>query len=137
MLALVDQASPASADGVADLRARFRQEKSELLAHFLAARASGPAASRLIRALTRLVDRTLHAIWDACGMPPGAALVAVGGYGRGELFPHSDVDVLVLLPHAAESDESAARDAIERFVARCWDTGLEIGSAVRSISECV
>ncbi|HUP06146.1 MAG TPA: [protein-PII] uridylyltransferase, partial [Caldimonas sp.] len=43
----------------------------------------------------------------------------------------------VLLPHAAESDESAARDAIERFVARCWDTGLEIGSAVRSISECV
>jgi len=137
MLAPVEKAPSATADGVADLRARFKQGKSELLARFLAARPSAPAASRLIRALTRLVDRTLHAIWDECGMPAGAALVAVGGYGRGELFPHSDVDVLVLLPHAAESDESAAKLAIERFITRCWDTGIEIGSAVRSISECV
>jgi len=137
MLAPVDAVAPAATADVADLRARFKQGKGELLARFLAARASAPAASRLIRALTRLVDRTLHAIWADCGMPTGAALIAVGGYGRGELFPHSDVDVLVLLPHAAESDEHASKEAIERFITCCWDTGLEIGSSVRSVSECV
>jgi [protein-PII] uridylyltransferase len=137
MLASVDVAAPALPDGAADLRARFKQDKAELLARFLGARASAPAASRLIRALTRLVDRTLHAIWIECGLPASAALVAVGGYGRGELFPHSDVDVLVLLPHATESDADQAQAAIERFITRCWDTGLEIGSSVRSISECV
>jgi [protein-PII] uridylyltransferase len=137
MLAPVDVAAPAAPGGAGDLRARFKQGKAELLARFLVARASAPAASRLIRALTRLVDRTLHAIWSECGLPAGAALVAVGGYGRGELFPHSDVDVLVLLPHADEADADAAKGAIERFITRCWDTGLDIGSAVRSIGECV
>jgi [protein-PII] uridylyltransferase len=60
--------------------------------------------------------------------------VAAGGYGRGELFPHSDVYVLVLLP--AELTAERARDSVERFIAACWDIGLEIGSSVRSVEEC-
>src|SRR5207342_2046863 len=56
--------------------------------------------------------------------------------GRGELFPYSDVDVLVLLPRGPASTD-AMRAAVEGFITACWDIGLEIGSAVRTVDECV
>jgi [protein-PII] uridylyltransferase len=119
---------------VAVLRARFRDGKAALLAQFAGARATATAAARLTRALTRLCDATLASLWQEAGAPESAALVAVGGYGRGELFPYSDVDVLVLLPPGS----SAARDdTLTHFVTACWDVGLEIGSSVRSIDECL
>ena len=80
------------------------------------------------------------ALWDRAGMPAGAALLAVGGYGRGELFPHSDVDVLVLLPPASvrrPTTTAPTQAAIEGFITACWDIGLEIGSSVRTVDECV
>ena len=70
-------------------------------------------------------------------MPAGPSLVAVGGYGRGELFPHSDVDVLVLLPGDGTQGLERMRQATERFITDCWDAGLEIGSSVRTVEECV
>jgi [protein-PII] uridylyltransferase len=120
--------------GIARLRLKFGADKNALLEAFGAARPSAQAAITLTRGLSRLVDATLTDLWIASGMPPGAALVAAGGYGRGELFPHSDVDVLVLLPDGLEAE--AARPAIERFISACWDIGLEIGSSVRTIDEC-
>jgi [protein-PII] uridylyltransferase len=124
---------------VAELRNRFREGKAELLAHFAASRPTAPAATRLVRALARHVDRTLLALWELSDMPEGAALLAVGGYGRAELFPHSDVDVLVLLPPSASRSDGApaAPSAIEGFITACWDTGLEIGSSVRTVDECI
>jgi [protein-PII] uridylyltransferase len=62
------------------------------------------------------------------------ALVAVGGYGRGELHPHSDIDVLLLV---AEDALPALCEPLERFVLFLWDMGLEIGHSVRSVDECV
>ena len=59
-------------------------------------------------------------------------MMAVGGYGRGELFPYSDVDVVVLLPDGVEHDEPL-KATVSLFITACWDIGLEIGSAVRSI----
>ena len=119
---------------LAALRAQFRDGKSALVERFLAARPTASAATRLLRTLTRHVDATLADLWQHSEMPPGAALVAVGGYGRGELFPHSDVDVLVLLPDDPGSD--ALRASVSGFIAACWDIGLEIGSSVRSVDEC-
>ena len=120
------------------LRQSFRYDKKALISHFMQSRASGPAATRLIKALTRLVDSTLAQLWREAELPATAALVAVGGYGRGELMPYSDVDVLLLLPDSSLPDQDPAlKAAIERFITSCWDTGLEIGSAVRSVPECV
>ena len=121
------------------LRARLRDGKAALIERFRASRPTAPAATRLIRGLARHVDGTLLHLWQHALMPKGAALVAVGGYGRGELFPYSDVDVLVLLPatHGDAHDNDALKSTIGGFITACWDIGLEIGSSVRTIAECV
>ncbi|HEX8011607.1 MAG TPA: [protein-PII] uridylyltransferase [Casimicrobiaceae bacterium] len=92
---------------------------------------------RLLVAQARLTDRVLRGLWAEIDPPGGCALVAVGGYGRGELFPHSDVDVVILLPKPLGDESGAgAASAIERFIGLMWDTGLEIGHSVRTIEEC-
>ena len=92
-----------------------------------------PRPRILLRRQAQLVDRTVKALWDEAAVPSGAALVATGGYGRGELYPYSDIDLLVLL--AGEPDE-ADRDALERLIGRFWDAGLEIGHSVRTVEGC-
>jgi [protein-PII] uridylyltransferase len=120
-----------------ELRAMFRDGKAALLEHFRESRPTAPAALRLLRSLSKHVDQTLLTLWEHAAMPSGAALLAVGGYGRGELFPHSDVDVLVLLPPAHAGGGDALKSSIEAFITACWDIGLEIGSSVRTVAECV
>jgi [protein-PII] uridylyltransferase len=127
-MSAVAQPANRAGPGVASLRLRLAVDKSALIEHFAAARPSATAAITLTRGLARLVDATLTELWAATLMPAGAALVAAGGYGRGELFPCSDVDVLVLLPSGMASED--ARPAVERFITACWDIGLEIGSSV-------
>ena len=90
-------------------------------------------ADRLLRSLCRVTDATVRALWQQSALPDDCALIATGGYGRGELFPHSDVDLLILCPAL---DESSAR-AIESFVSACWDSGLQIGHSVRTVAECL
>ncbi len=82
---------------------------------------------------TQGIDLKLHALWAADAALSTCTLVAVGGYGRGEMYPHSDVDVLII--HTGADD--ATRIAIERLITAMWDTGLQIGHSVRSLSECV
>jgi len=90
----------------------------------------------LVKARAWVVEQLILATWDK--MIPadeGVALIAVGGFGRGELHPHSDVDLLILLP--SESPTGRARKAIEEFVMLLWDTGFYLGHSVRSIDACV
>jgi [protein-PII] uridylyltransferase len=92
-----------------------------------------PDPQRTLAAHAEFVDELLRNMWrDTVDDRQPAALVAVGGYGRGALFPHSDVDVLVLLPDGRQPDAS-----IERFIGALWDSGLEPGHSVRSVSESV
>ncbi|HKW80616.1 MAG TPA: [protein-PII] uridylyltransferase [Casimicrobiaceae bacterium] len=114
--------------------ARWKRElgrgREAIRAAFVAAR----SPRRLLTAHSRLVDRALLGLWQDIGAPPGCALVAVGGYGRGQLFPHSDIDVLILVPHSPVADATAR--AIERFIGAIWDAGLEAAHAVRTVGEC-
>jgi [protein-PII] uridylyltransferase len=89
----------------------------------------------LVRDRARLVDLTLRTAWaNQSGKFAGdLALVAVGGYGRGELHPSSDIDIMVLLP---KSDSADWQPDIERFLTFLWDIGLEVGHSVRSIDDC-
>jgi len=138
---LTGQEAAASPPAVPTLRARLRDGRAALIEHFRQCRATAPAATRLIRGLARHVDETLQPLWQHALMPKGAALVAVGGYGRGELFPYSDVDVLVLLPDlhgdGQAHDNEALKATVGGFITACWDIGLEIGSSVRTVAECV
>ncbi|MFI4890673.1 MAG: [protein-PII] uridylyltransferase [Steroidobacterales bacterium] len=89
----------------------------------------------LVRDRARLVDIALRAAWVRhTGRFAGdLALIAVGGYGRGELHPCSDIDIMVLLPKGDSADWQAD---IERFLTLLWDIGLEVGHSVRTIDDC-
>jgi len=84
----------------------------------------------LLIQLRRNVDAALIEAWEKHALPAEMALVAVGGYGRGELFPHSDVDVLILLHQAPDA---ALQEKLEALVQLFWDIGLEIGHSIRTV----
>ena len=122
------------------MNASFKQRKSDLLAQCAAAQSLKKARGvhHDLARLSALCDDTLHELWSDAAMPEHTCLVAVGGYGRGALFPYSDVDVLVLLPDQVHLDtDEETKNKVERFIGSCWDAGLEIGSSVRNLSECL
>ena len=120
------------------LREQYRAQKTALMQSIAS---SGPS-TRGVRAglqqISKLTDATLRTLWLESGFAEPFALVAVGGFGREELFPHSDVDVLLLLPDdQSPNNNPQLKGQIETFIGNCWDAGLEIGSSVRTVSECL
>lgn len=91
-------------------------------------------AAALLRGHSRLVDKLLQTIWRQLSLPPASALIAVGGYGRKQLFPGSDTDLLILLP--ADPDETLGQK-LGQLVGLLWDIGLEVGHSVRTLPECL
>src|SRR6185437_2249744 len=112
-------------------RAILRQGHDELATRFLAEE----PVERLVHERALLIDRILRHLWGAelGAHDANCALVAVGGYGRGELHPCSDIDLLLLV--AAPPGE-IERGELERFIALLWDIGLEVGHSVRTIAQC-
>jgi len=95
----------------------------------------GRDVRRLVEDRAWCIDQILREAWAQFDWSEDAdiALLAVGGYGRGELHPYSDIDLLLLLDSA---DHEIFRDSIERFLTLLWDIGLEVGQSVRSVDEC-
>ncbi|MPW17250.1 [protein-PII] uridylyltransferase [Paraburkholderia sp. CNPSo 3157] len=112
------------------LKADYKVAKTPLIDRFRTA----SNVDTLMRSLARITDDALRGAWAACDLPASLALIAVGGYGRGELAPHSDIDILVLLPDEPVPHLEAS---IERFIGLAWDLGLELGSSVRTVSQCI
>lgn len=91
-------------------------------------------APRLLHERSQLIDEILRELWKELRFPDSLALVAVGGYGRGELYPASDIDLLLLL---AEQPDALLTERLEQLVGLFWDIGLEIGHSVRTVEECL
>ncbi|MEO8417586.1 MAG: [protein-PII] uridylyltransferase [Methylophilaceae bacterium] len=111
-------------------RARLQQQQAELRATF----EKNSNTSTLLRKHCRLVDHLLRELWQQSGLTKDVCLIAVGGYGRGELFPYSDVDLLILLP---EHTDGTTNFRIELLIGLFWDIGLAVGHSVRNLNECV
>ncbi len=111
-------------------KSRLAEERRALEHRYLERRSPGD----LLRRHRLLIDEQLRTVWQHLAMPPTLALVAVGGYGRGQLYPYSDIDLLVLLPHATGA---AVTQKLEQFIGMLWDVGLEVGPSVRTVEECV
>jgi [protein-PII] uridylyltransferase len=90
------------------------------------------SAIGFLQGRARLVDCMLRTLWSNMDMPENVALVALGGYGRNQLYPCSDVDLLFLMP-----EDDTAPCLLEPLVGLLWDIGLDIGHSVRTISECL
>jgi [protein-PII] uridylyltransferase len=118
---------PPPEGAAAELRTWLKSRREALKARYF----KRPDPQKTLEDYAALVDELLQRLWAQSGIDPGAALVAVGGYGRGALYPHSDVDVLVLLPDGRQPDA-----AMENFVHLLWDVGLEPGHSVRTVTEC-
>jgi [protein-PII] uridylyltransferase len=94
---------------------------------------AGESVVDLVHERARIIDEMLLDLWRQHLEDLGIALVAVGGYGRGELHPGSDIDVMLLLPDDLPRD---GEDAVAAFVTALWDAGLEIGHSVRTVTQC-
>ena len=116
----------------------YRKDKAALLAQNLNKSDTARSVQTLLRRLCILTDSSIKKIWLETGFDDQVCLVAVGGYGRGALYPYSDIDVLLLLPSGVSAEENPVlKGQIEQFISACWDNGLEIGSSVRNLEECI
>ncbi|MBT8124060.1 MAG: [protein-PII] uridylyltransferase [Gammaproteobacteria bacterium] len=110
----------------------FRVEQTKLLEQRFDSQAN---IYEIISLNTCLVDALLKNIWNTFDIPNDtAALVAIGGYGRRELFPESDIDIMIVLKD--ENDEFS-KSKIESFLTFLWDINLHIAQSVRTINDCI
>ncbi len=127
-------ARPASSQDPVPQAERFKQALEAGRVALRAAFETKPSAPDLLRKHCALVDQLLRDIWQVHELPPELALVAVGGYARGQLFPYSDIDLLILLDKPADE---ALQEKLQALVGLWWDAGLDTGHSVRTIDECV
>jgi [protein-PII] uridylyltransferase len=111
--------------------AAMRSAHRESVQALFAGGVDAPTTNECLIRHAQKVDRLLADRWTARGLAShGLALLAVGGYGRGELFPHSDVDIMIL-----HGDAPPPSGPIEQFLGDAWDLGLDLGHSVRSVKE--
>jgi [protein-PII] uridylyltransferase len=114
--------------------ARWREFLAEHRTRLREQYSARPDPSRLLKALSQLIDQVLTGAAREIGLPPEISLLAVGGYGRREQFPYSDIDLLVLLKQAPDAQLAPI---LERYITYLWDIGLEVGHSVRTLDDCL
>lgn len=116
---------------ISDCKASIKETRSRLAE----AHREGLAAHQLLAQHSDFIDSLLIRVWAHFnGNRQGAELVAAGGYGRQELHPFSDIDLLILLER---SDRVFQGEVVEPFVRFLWDIGLEVGHSTRTLKECI
>ena len=126
-LAALEQATTIKA-----LRTLTEQQRDWMKSEFT----QGTPVTVLVKARAHFIDQLLAHLWYREGLDTihDVALVAVGGYGRGELHPHSDVDILVL---SNKPLKKADAQRVGQFLTLLWDIRLNLGSSVRTVDQCV
>ena len=122
---------------IAEKSVRYEEARADLAASAESLKArfeAGEDVVKLVHARTGVIDSVLVGLWRDHVTAPGAALIAVGGYGRGELHPYSDIDVMLLLPDNVSREDE---EGLATFVTALWDIGLEIGHSVRTVEQCL
>lgn len=119
---------------IQSLGKEWRLKLQQHLIHIAAEFNASNNPKRLIHQHRSFVDDMLKTCWKACHIDASVCLIAVGGYGRGDLYPYSDIDLLILLPdqHSPEVIQQ-----VETMVGLFWDMGLAIGHSVRTLTECL
>jgi [protein-PII] uridylyltransferase len=133
-------------DTASSVIAFFAQPPTECIASFRDLQASvqamrgrrfedGVPVEELVHERAETIDQLIRAAWQhhARSLTTKADLIAVGGYGRGELHPFSDIDLLILVEDGLLAED---KDAISRFLTFLWDIGLEVGHSVRTLDDC-
>ena len=115
---------------VADLRQKIKQKKQRLFSKL----GRKTDYQSLLSKHSKQTDTLLRSLWKQKLASIDATLVAVGGYGRGSLFPYSDVDVLILISDTLKKTEETK---IASFISTLWDIGLDVGHSVRKIHDCI
>lgn len=97
---------------------------------------NGDAIAELVHLRAQMMDEIITTAWEYSGLPsteaPDIALLAVGGYGRGELLPHSDIDLWIVMAR----EDSTWSEALSTFIMLLWDIGLKPGHCVRTLADC-
>ena len=110
---------------------RFQQHRQTLADAFFQ---DGRVTTYLLGHSTA-ADQAIIEMAKEAGLTPEVALLALGGYGRKELFPYSDLDVMLLVPDSAY--EQTMQEQIERFITELWDLGLNVGHSVRTVDSAL
>ena len=126
--------SPSTINNISSWRQYLKQGFATLKSEFL----QKPNNTRLFKQHCKLIDLMLISIWQQAKIDKRCCLIAVGGYGRGELYPYSDIDLLILLPESdgLHADETVNK-SLEALVGLLWDIGLNVGHSVRNLNECI
>ena len=113
-------------------KSRLQSEQNSIRERYLANPEPDPYF--LLNERSALIDDLLRELWREVKFPDSLALVAVGGYGRRELCPASDIDLLLLLP---QTPDARLVELLEQLIGLFWDIGLEIGHSVRTVDDCL
>ncbi len=119
-----------STEQIKTWRIELKAQQALLQQEFL--KNTNPAS--LLKNHAKLIDKLLSKVWQHNELNNEITLIAVGGYGREELFPYSDIDLLILMPENASETQN---NKIEALIGVLWDLGLNIGHSVRTLQECI
>jgi [protein-PII] uridylyltransferase len=118
---------------VGEIKSKYKEETDRIFR----AHREGATGFETAAALTALTDQTLSALWES--VPHNSkrlgAVIALGGYGRCEMCPHSDFDLMIVF--ADEESKRAGSDSAQHFLHALWDVGFDIGHSVRTIGDCI
>jgi [protein-PII] uridylyltransferase len=132
---VIGLAASDSTEQTADLRDFLRSSMEKADARLADQFWDGADVVQLVHSRAWVVEQLLLLAWKKLvPFTENTSLVAVGGYGRGELHPNSDIDLLILL--GGDAEKALIKDEIEAFVQLLWDAGFYLGHSVRTVTEC-